>query len=331
MRFIHSALPEIAEGELDTAVEFLGHRVRLPFFISCMTGGSEGGFRANRLLAAAAQELRIPVGLGSIRALMTNAELFPHFHIKPTARDVPVLANIGAGQVRDGEIAALLSLLVKLEVQALVVHLNVGQELFQPEGDRDFRGLKTALARLCACCPLPVIVKETGFGIGPGLARQLFDSGVAYIDIAGAGGTNWISVESYRLPEGQRIVAAEFAGWGAPTALLLAACAGARQRLLASGGIRTGMDAAKAIAMGAELAGLALPVIRAVVSGGDEAVVRLFRAMERTLRTVMLLTGSRRVSDLRRGTIWREPGFAAAVDSYAKAEALAGDSGRDGQ
>jgi isopentenyl-diphosphate Delta-isomerase len=331
VRFLHNALPESAEGELDTAVEFLGHQVRLPFFISCMTGGSEGGFRANRLLASAAQELGIPVGLGSLRALMTNPDLFPHFHIKPAARDVPVLANIGAGQVRDGEIAALLSVLAKLEVQALVVHLNVGQELFQPEGDRDFRGLKAALVRLCDRCTLPVIVKETGFGIGPRLVRQLLDSGVAYVDLAGAGGTNWISVESYRLPEEQRIVAAEFSDWGAPTALLLAACAGARQRILASGGIRTGMDAAKAIAMGAELAGLALPVIRAVVSGGNSAVVGLFRAMERTLRTVMLLTGSRRVSDLRRGTIWREPGFAAAVESYAMADARAGDDGRDGQ
>jgi isopentenyl-diphosphate delta-isomerase len=286
-----------------------------------MTGGSEAGFRVNRELAAAAQELRIPVGLGSLRVLLRNDGLFEHFHVKPLAPDVPVLANIGAVQVKEEEPGPLMKLLERLEVQGLVVHLNVGQELFQPGGDRDFRGLKTALARLCGRCQLPVIVKETGFGIRAGLIHQLLDAGAAYVDIAGAGGTNWISVESYRLPEEERAVAAEFSDWGIPTALLLASCGKGTQRLLASGGIRTGMDAAKAIAMGAELAGFALPVIRAVASGGVPAVAGFFRAMEKTLRTVMMLSGSRTVADLRRGTLWQEPGFAAAVDSLTRAAA----------
>ena len=150
--------------------------------------------------------------------------------------------------------------------------------------------------------------------------RELLDAGAAYVDIAGAGGTNWISVESYRLPDEERAGAEEFADWGIPTALLLASCGNSTQRLLASGGIRTGMDAAKALAMGAELAGFALPVIRAVVSGGAPAVVGLFRAMEKTLRTVMMLSGSRTIGDLR-GKLWAEPGFAAAVDSFTRAEA----------
>jgi isopentenyl-diphosphate delta-isomerase len=284
-----------------------------------MTGGSEGGFKANRELAAAAQELGIPVGLGSIRVLLEDPELFPHFHIKPLAPDVPVLANISAVQARDGDMLTLLETVKRLEAQALVVHLNAGQELFQPEGDRDFRGLKQAIARLCEQSPMPVIVKETGFGIVPSLVRELHRAGAAYVDIAGAGGTNWITVESYRLSKEARAAAAEFADWGVPTAVILAACRTGRDRVLASGGIRSGMDAAKAVAMGAALAGTALPAIRAQSAGGSDGVVKLFRQMERTLRSVMLLTGSRTVADLRRGIVWLEPSLAATVESFEKA------------
>lgn len=280
-----------------------------------MTGGSEGGFRANRTLAAAAQELGVPVGLGSIRVLLDRPELFSHFHIKPLAPDVPVLANIGAVQVRDGDRDALLRLVEKLQAQALVVHLNPGQELFQAEGDRDFRGLKDGLRRLIGASPAPVIVKETGFGIGPGLARELFDAGAAYVDLAGAGGTNWIAVESYRLSEEDAAAAREFDAWGMPTALLLAAFGGRQPRLLASGGIRSGMDAVKSLALGAEMAGLALPAIRAAVGGGAGAVVALFRRLEKTLRSVMVLTGSRTVAGLRRDTVWLQPAFAEEAES----------------
>ena len=303
----------------------------MPFFISCMTGGSEGGFRANRTLAAAAEELGVPVGLGSIRVLLESPELFEHFHIKPLAPGVPVLANIGAVQVRDADHGALLHLVEKLEAQALVVHLNPGQELFQGEGDRDFRGLKESLRALLRSAPLPVIVKETGFGIGPGLARELLAAGASYIDLAGAGGTNWVSVESYRLPEEEAAAAAEFADWGMPTALLLAAFDGRQPRLLASGGIRSGMDAVKSLALGAEMAGLALPAIRAAVDGGKDAVVALYRRLERTLRTVMVLTGSRTVAALREGTTWMQPGFAAESDALRRAwDAFAARGGGNG-
>jgi isopentenyl-diphosphate delta-isomerase type 2 len=319
VRFLHDALPEIAAAELDTRAEFLGVRIALPFFISCMTGGSQGGFRANKVLAAAAQALGVPVGLGSIRVLLERPDLFDSFNIKPLAPDVPLLANIGAVHVRDGDTEALLRLVEKLRAQALVVHLNPGQELFQEDGDRDFRGLKNALRGLIEKAPLPVIVKETGFGVGPGLARELLAAGAAYVDLAGAGGTNWISVESYRLPAEERAAAGEFSGWGMPTALLLASFGGTQPRLLASGGIRTGMEAVKSLAMGAELAGLALPAIREAVSGGEAAVVRLFRGLERTLRAVMIMTGSRTVDDLRRGKLWQKPSFAAEAESLRRA------------
>jgi isopentenyl-diphosphate Delta-isomerase len=329
IKLLHVALPEMAEAEVDTSVQFLGRRVSLPFLISCMTGGSEGGFKANALMAEAAQALGIPVGVGSIRVLLSRPELFEHFHIKPIARDVPVLANIGAVQARDNP-QRILDLAVRLEAQALVVHLNPGQELFQPEGDRDFRGLKEGIARLCDRSPLPIIVKETGFGILPDLARELLDAGAAYVDLAGSGGTNWISVESYRLPEEEREAAREFSEWGIPTSVLLADLGRAGGRVIASGGIRSGMDAAKALAMGASLCGFALPVIRAVTESGVPAVTGLFRRLEKTLRAAMLLTGSRTISDLQRGVVWRDPVFAMRVESFHHAAVTGAAAGVDG-
>ena len=323
IRFVHIALPELNEAELDTGTDFLGQHLKLPFFISCMTGGSEGGFRANKELARAAEALGIPVGLGSMRVLVENPRLFEHFNMKPLAPSVPLLANMGAVQIRDMDRPVLYDLLGRLQAQALVIHANPGQELFQPEGDRDFRGLKEAIARTCNECPVPVIVKETGFGIAPHLARELLASGAAYVDLAGAGGTNWILVESYRFPGEDSSAAAQFAPWGIPTAVLLAAFGGRQIRLLASGGIRGGMDAAKALAMGAHLVGFALPVIREVTAGGADAAIGFFRRLEKTLRAAMLLTGSRDTPSLRRAATWREPAFSAQLSAFLRAEAFA--------
>ncbi len=288
-----------------------------------MTGGSAGGFRANKELARAAEALGIPVGLGSMRVLVENPELFPHFNMKPLAPSVPLMANIGAVQIRDLERPPLYELLKRLEAQALVIHTNPGQELFQPEGDRDFRGLKEAIGRVCEESPVPVIIKETGFGIAPHLVRELLSAGAAYVDLAGAGGTNWILVESYRLPEADMAAAAQFAGWGIPTAVLLASFGGMQIRLLASGGVRSGVDAAKAIAMGAQLVGFALPVIREAAAGGAEAVISFFRRLEKALRSTMLLTGSQDIPALRRASTWREPAFTAELNAFLRAEAFA--------
>ena len=322
MRFVHIALPELSEGELDTGADFLGHRTKLPFFISCMTGGSAGGFKANKELARAAEMLGIPVGVGSLRVLVENPSLFAQFNIKPLAPSVPLLANLGAVQMRDMDRPAVYEILKRLEAQALVIHINPGQELFQPEGDRDFRGLKEAIANVCEECPLPVIVKETGFGIAPHLVRELLASGAAYVDLAGSGGTNWILVEAYRQPE-EMDAAAQFADWGIPTAVLLASFGGRQIRLLASGGVRGGLDAAKALAMGAQLVGFALPVIREVVAGGADAVISFFRRLEKALRTTMLLSGSKDIPALRRAATWRESNFSAQLNAFLRAESFA--------
>jgi len=323
---------------VDPGVEFLGHNLPYPIFISCMTGGSEKGFLANRELARAAQITGLPVGMGSIRILFEHPELAPHFRLKELAPDVPVLANIGGVQVREEEHARLFEWVKRLEVDALVVHLNPGQELFQPEGDRDFRGIKAAIGRLCEGSPVPVIVKETGFGIRPAAVRELFELGVAFVDLAGAGGTNWVTVEAYRLPESERGPAEEFRDWGLPTALLLAAlnepppgrevppaaAPGGEpggSRVLASGGVRTGMDVAASVALGARLAGLALPFIRDVAVGGAEAVVARVERQKAVVRAVMVLTGSRTLAELRSGKHWLDPDFRAEVDAFREAEA----------
>ena len=343
VHFIHDALPEITAEKIDLSTEFLDHTVAAPIFISCMTGGSDRGFLANRELARAAHETGLPVGMGSIRILFEHPELAPHFRLKELAPEVPVLANIGGVQVRDGEHPLLLDWVKRLEVDAVVVHLNPGQELFQPEGDRDFRGIKGAIGRLCEASPVPVIVKETGFGIRPASVRELLGLGVSYVDLAGAGGTNWVTVEAYRIPESERGPAEELRDWGLPTALLLAAlretqprerrgpqtasaapsssAVPAAPRLLASGGVRTGMDVARSVALGARLAGLALPFIRDVVSGGAEAVVARIRRLETVFRAAMVLTGSQTLEELRTGKIWLEPAFAAEVAAFGAAEA----------
>jgi isopentenyl-diphosphate delta-isomerase len=320
VHFIHDALPELTAKQIDLRTDFLDHTVAAPIFISCMTGGSDQGFLANRELAEAAREKRYPVGMGSIRILFDHPELFEHFHLKALAPDVPVLANIGGSQIRDGEQHRLFELLKRLEVDSLVVHLNPGQELFQPGGDRDFRGIKDSIARLCDGSPVPIIVKETGFGIRPGLVSELLAQGVRYVDVAGAGGTNWVTVEAYRLTEQEREEAAEFADWGMPTALILASLGYQDGRILASGGVRSGLDVAKSLALGAHAAGLALPLIRRVVAGGAEAVVCYLDRLENSLRTVLILTGSSTPADLRAGKFWLDPAFAGSVAAFRAAE-----------
>lgn len=330
VHLVHDALGELDWSDIDTTVEFLSTRVRTPLLISCMTGGSENGFRVNRELARAAQISGVPVGMGSIRILFDHPELFDHFHLKALAPDVPVLANLGIVQVRDRPHPQILELVRKLEADALVVHVNPAQELFQPKGDRDFRGVMEALAKLCASSTTPIIVKETGAGIGPSLVRELLAAGAAYVDIAGSGGTNWVKVEAYGQTPAEREEAQVFDDWGIPTGLILATLrldGTPLDRVIASGGLRTGLDLARVLALGARLGGMALPMARVVASGGADAVVELVAKIDRTLRRVMLLTGSRDLNALRRGKVWLEPVLEESARSLRAAELEAGERG----
>jgi len=325
VRLVHRSLPEISELDLDTRTEFIDTSIPIPLFISSMTGGSESGYQVNKNLAIAAQKTGVPVGMGSIRILFEKPEVLPHFQLKKLAPDVPVFANLGSAQIRDLDSALVAELVKRLEVQALAIHLNPGQELFQPGGERDFSGTMTAIARFCETLPVPVIVKETGFGIGPDEVRWLLEAGAAAVDVAGAGGTNWIAVESYRLDPEELEAAREFDDWGIPTALILAALdlrnrgASMSGRILASGGLRSGMDLVKSIALGASASGFALPFVRAVSAEGADGVVRLIRRFERVLRTAMVLTGSRNLAALRASPLLLDAAFEHQVQSLQKA------------
>ncbi len=331
VRFIHDAAPELDLASIDTTAEFLGYRVSLPLFVSCMTGGTAMGARVNRELAAAAQALRIPLGLGSISILLSDEDAFPDFHVKSLASDVPVIANIGATRLRDTPPRIVEDLLDRLEVQALAVHLNPGQELFQDEGDRDFRGVVDAIRAFAERSPYPLIVKETGFGLSPALVGRLLDAGVRYVDVAGAGGTNWAMVESLRGEAAHAPDIGLFADWGIPTALLLAALARAqasgaglggvrlRGRVLASGGIRNAAHVAKSVALGATLAGMALPIIREAVAGGRDAVAASIRALRRDLAAIMLLVGAKDLASLSATPVWFSPSFNAEIESFLAA------------
>lgn len=300
VHLIHHSLPECDASAVDTSITFLNSTVQLPFFISSMTGGSAEGYRTNKDLAETAEALGIPVGMGSIRILLRKPEVMEDFMLKRFAPSVPVFANIGGVQLPDTDHKALYSLLETLQVDGVAVHLNPAQELFQPEGDRDFRRVREATAQFTAGSPVPVIVKETGMGINPREVRDLLASGVRYVDIAGSGGTNWVRVEAFRLddPSWHR-AAREFDQWGLPVALVQAALGRGTRGILASGGIRSGMDIVRALALGAEAVGLALPFVRAVRDGGVAAGVALGRHYEQVIRTAQALTGATTIEELR--------------------------------
>ncbi len=325
VRLLHRSLPEIDEQSVDTRTDFLDRTVSMPVFISSMTGGSAEGYRVNKILARIAQEARIPVGMGSIRILFRKPEVIDHFMLKRIAPDVPVFANIGGVQLVEPDLPRLTELVARLEVDAIAVHLNPGQELAQPEGDRNFDGVLDGIARLCEKSPVPVIVKETGFGIGAAETHELVERGVRYVDVAGSGGTNWVTVEGYRMDESDRAVAAEFADWGTPTAIALAATRDLPGRILASGGLRTGMDVVKSVALGAQAAGLALPFVRAVVDGGYESGLAFAERLRSVLRTAMTLTGSPDVAALRSAPVIETPAFTELTNRYRAAEEHARD------
>lgn len=318
VRLVHHPLPELDRNMLDTTTEFLGHTLKLPFFISCMTGGSEAGARVNRHLVQAAQQAGMPVGLGSMRVLLKHPDLFDHFYVKPMAPDVPVWANLSAAQLLHCQTTDLIEWLKRLEVQALVLHCNVGQEQFQPEGDRCFSGVTQAIQKFCDQASVPVIVKETGFGLRPQDVWPLAQAGVAAVDIAGSGGTNWILVESQCHPDADSSVASQFQDWGNPTPVVLAAMPQAHIPILASGGIRTGPDIAKSIALGAALAGLALPFVRAEARAGLEGILAQIDHLTRSLETTMLLTGSQTIADLRSAGLILSDHFVSQVRQYKR-------------
>jgi isopentenyl-diphosphate delta-isomerase len=304
--FAHNALPEIDFVEVDLSTRFFGRRLKAPILISCMTGGTPEATRINQRLAQVAAAHCFAMGLGSGRALLESPEALESFDVRAVAPDIVLLANLGAVQLNKGYgLDECRRLVEMLGADALVLHLNPLQEALQPEGDTNFRGLLARIGELCSQATFPVVVKEVGWGIGPREVRALFDAGVAAVDLAGAGGTSWSEVERHRIVQPWRArVAAAFAGWGIPTAeaILQARAVAPTELLIASGGIRNGLDAAKALALGADLVGIAGPFLRAADRGLEEAM-ELAREYVETLRVAMFCLGAGSLAELRQAAL----------------------------
>jgi isopentenyl-diphosphate delta-isomerase len=297
---VHDALPELAVDEVDVGVELLGKRLRAPLLITGMTGGTAEASDINRDLALVAEEYGIAFGLGSQRAMQRRPELAYTFQVRAHAPTTLVLANLGIVQATELGTDEIARLVERVGADALCVHLNPAQELIQPGGDRDFRGGLATIERLVRELGVPLVVKETGCGISRAVAARLRHVGVSFVDVSGAGGTSWVKVEAIRADEPAQALGLVFADWGVPTA---AAVLGARTlglNCVASGGIRTGLDVAKVIALGARVAGVALPVFRAYREGGLAAARRFIERLTTELRTAMVLTGSRNIDALGR-------------------------------
>ncbi len=307
-RFVHQALPELNLNEVDTSVEVFGKRLAAPILVSSMTGGTEQARQINRTLAAAAEQQGLAMGLGSQRAGIERPETVATFRVRDVAPNLLLFANLGAVQLNYTYTVDQCRRVVDMvDADALILHLNPLQEVLQAEGDLNWRGLLAKIEAVCRQLGKPVIAKEVGWGISEQAARWLIEAGISAIDVAGAGGTSWSQVEMHRAPnERLRRLAAAFGDWGIPTAESLVAARRMRAALqqphvclFASGGIRTGQEIAKCVALGADLVGLASPFLKRAVESVD-AVSEEMELLSAELRIAMFCSGAGNVTRLRR-------------------------------
>lgn len=301
-RFVHQALPEIDLEQVDLHTRFLNRDLRAPLLILAMTGGVPLGRTINGHLASAAQMLGVAMGVGSQRAALEDASLAGTYRVRDVAPDILLLANLGAVQLnRSYTVDHCRKAVELIGADALVLHLNPLQEALQPEGDTFFAGLYHKIEAVCRALPVPVVVKEIGYGLSAEVVRRLLSAGVSALDVAGAGGTSWSEVERHRIGDPvQKRVAAQFADWGIPTAesIRLVRSVSPDIPLIASGGIETGVDAAKCIALGADLVGTAWPLLRPALTSA-QAVVDTIEAIVRALRIAMFCIGAQDIQALR--------------------------------
>jgi isopentenyl-diphosphate delta-isomerase len=306
--FEHCALPELDLDDIDLSTTVFGRYLRAPILISSMTGGAEEGGVINRRLAECAQELGLAMGLGSQRAAIEKAELADTYKVRDVAPDILLFANLGAVQLNYGYgIEQARRAVDMIEADALFIHLNPLQEAVQSEGDRNWRGIITKLEELIREIEVPVVVKEIGNGLSADLAKKLISIGVAGIDVAGAGGTSWSEVEANRQSDPLiRKVAHSFAGWGIPTAhsLIEVRREAGSLPVFASGGLRTGIDVAKAVRLGAKLCGVAAPALGAA-DEDTETVTKHLQCLIEELKIVAFCTGSQNLEDLTRAPLRR--------------------------
>ncbi|MCS7110897.1 MAG: type 2 isopentenyl-diphosphate Delta-isomerase [Ignisphaera sp.] len=296
---VHQAFTELSMDEIDLSTEFLSYKLQAPIIVSSMTGGFEGALNINKKLAELAEEYRLAIGVGSQRAMVIKPELsYTYRVVRDVARSVPVIANIGIAQLSTLSYETVERIVESIEADALAVHLNMLQELIQPEGDRSFRGSSKLLEKIIEKMDIPIIIKEVGNGLSRETASVFYTLGIRIFDVAGAGGTNWVTIEMLRGKGKYESVGEVFRTWGIPTAasIVEVSSVGRDVTVIASGGIRTGIDIAKAIALGAELVGIAQPFLKAVLSdNGREYVETLLHQ----LKIALMLTGCKSVAELK--------------------------------
>lgn len=300
--FVPQAFPELDWNDLDIHCSFLNRQFSAPFLITGMTGGIEKGKEINHRLAAAASALNIPMGIGSQRIALESPKLAEIFQLKNNFPDLFLIGNLGLAQLRNKNFITLAKTAISMiDADALAIHANVLQELIQDEGDRDFSAVIERIAELTDQLAVPVIIKEVGCGIEPNTALKLKSAGVAAIDVGGRGGTSWAYIEGARSQSDEtKKVAATFRDWGIPTAYGLQSLAQISNLdcpLIATGGMRDGLMAAKAIALGATMVGFGLPLFRAALIS-EEAVLQELLRYKRELKTCMMVCGSKNLSFL---------------------------------
>jgi len=304
LTLIHRALPEINRNDVDLSTVFLKKRMRAPLVISAMTGGAREAEKINITLAEVAERMGLAMGVGSQRAAIEDKSLVRTFRVvRDSAPSIPLMANLGAPQLGAGwGIKEALEAVDMIEADGLAIHLNPLQEALQPEGEPRYRGVLEKIREIKEALGVPLIVKETGAGVSSEDAKRLEDAGVNVLDVAGAGGTSWAAVEHYRAKDlgedaGIRLCKT-FWDWGIPSAASIAECAWSSSLpLIASGGIRSGLDAAKAIALGADLVGVALPFLKAAAKGRRELQWEVEMILNE-LSCAMFLTGARDLEEL---------------------------------
>ncbi len=309
--FVHQSVPSVALEDVDLSTSFFGRRVSAPILISGMTGGTKLAERLNMEMAKAAQKLKIPMGVGSQRAALKNKSLKRTFSIvREVAPEIPIIANIGMAQVAEGlSREEIFEIIDMVEADVLAVHFNPLQEALQPEGDTSYYGLLDNLEKLVKESPVPVIVKQTGEGFSKESVERLLPSGIKGVDVGGAGGTSFAVIEALRSKylgyDELEKIAHNFSSWGIPTAasILEIRAVSPDIFLIGSGGVRSGIDVAKALRLGADFSGIALPVIRSVYYMGSKGAELLLKRIIKELKITIFLVGARDLKTLKKAPI----------------------------
>ena len=305
VELIHNPLPELDFDEIKLEARFLNRLFNYPIVIEGMTGGTDEAYKINKNLAEAAAQLNIPMGVGSQRAAIHNPSLRKSYMIvRDISPDIFVIGNIGGAELVKEGVEVAEKAVEMIEANALAIHLNSLQELIQPGGDINYKGIMKAIERTVERLSVPVIIKEVGCGISKEVARNLELIGVKAIDVAGAGGTNWTLIEKIRAEElgelEKKTLGELYQEWGIPTAAsIIEVSSTVKIDVIGSGGIRTGLDIAKSIVLGADMAGIAKPLLRPAVENTD-AVLAYLKKIALELRTAMYLTGCKNIHELKR-------------------------------